>query len=145
MNTITSVLSRDYGVKSTLGCWYVFEGNKSLFNCVAIELPIFVIPMRLNSQKIDCIHGGMVYEMEKIFSTTKGECFLLKNVPGRTAVEVHIGNFATGKKVDTEGCILPGMRFKDINNDGELDVEDSTGAMKTLLALLPDKSKLYIL
>lgn len=144
MNTINAVLSRDYGVKSTLGCWYVFEGNKSIFNCVTIELPVFVVPMRLNSHKIDCILPG-VYDMIKTISPTKGLVFLLLNVPGRTAVEVHIGNFATGKKVDTEGCILPGMRLEDINHDGDLDVADSTGAMETLLAILPDKSKLHIL
>ena len=30
------------------------------------------------------------------------------NVPNRTSILIHMGNFATGKKIDTEGCILVG-------------------------------------
>ena len=145
MNKINAVLSRDYRAKETLGCLYIFEGSKSIFNCVMIELPLFVVPMRLNWQKIDCIPGGMVYDVQRHISPTKGQCFKVMNVPGRTDVLWHIGNFATGKKVDTEGCQLPGMRFEDINKDGELDVADSTKAMNTLLAIMPDEFKLHIL
>jgi len=37
------------------------------------------------------------------------------------------------------------MRFEDLNHDGELDVADSTTAMHTLLAIMPDEFKMYIL
>jgi len=47
--------------------------------------------------------------------------------------------------VDIEGCIMPGLRFIDINLDGNLDVADSVKAMNVLRAILPDKFKLTIL
>ena len=145
MNRTDAVLSRDYGDKSTLGCLYIFEGSTSIFNCVMIELPRFIVPMRSNRQNINCIPGGRTYDVKKHYSPTKGRCFKVMNVTGRTDILWHIGNFATGKKVDTEGCQLPGMYFEDVNGDGELDVADSTTAMNTLLAIMPDEFKLTIL
>ena len=145
MNKISAVLSRDYGARSTTGCLYIFEGDKSIFNCVMIELPKFVVPMRINSPNIDCIPGEMTYTVKKHYSPSKGECFQVMDVPDRTWVLWHVGNFATGKKVDTEGCQLPGMRFEDINHDGNIDVADSTKAMNMLLAIMPDEFKLHIL
>ena len=145
MKEIEAVLSRDYGWKETSGGLYIFEGIEVIFHCFMIELPIFVVPMRLNWQKIDCIPGNMIYIVKKIISPTKGQCFQVMDVPGRTAVLWHKGNFATGKKIDTEGCQLPGMQLVDINGDGELDVADSTGAMDKLLSIMPDEFKFHIL
>lgn len=59
--------------------------------------------------------------------------------------EIHKGNFASGLEIDTEGCPLPGLRFIDINNDGNIDVADSQDAMDILLILLPDTFKIYII
>ena len=145
MNPVNAVLSRDYRPKSTLGALYIFEGSESIFNCKMIELPRFVVPMRENRQNINCIPGNRDYTVKKWYSPTKGQCFKVMDVVGRTDVLWHIGNYATGKKIDTEGCQLPGMRFEDINGDGELDVADSTKAMNTLLAIMPDEFKLTIL
>lgn len=134
-----TVISRTYTPNETLGALFVLEGSKKLFEGVSIELP-----NKGNQHNISCIPEG-VYDMIKIVSPTKGKCFLLLNVPNRSNVEMHIGNYATGKKVDTKGCILPGLRFDDINKDGNLDVVYSTQALETLLNLLPEKSKLYII
>jgi len=120
------------------------DGVDKLFECVTIELPKVFVPYPVNAQNVTCIPEG-TYLVEKITSPTKGRCFLLQDVPGRTMVEIHIGNFATGIKVDTEGCILPGMRFADINFDGNLDVQDSTKAMNKLLEILPQSFDLHIL
>jgi len=120
------------------------EGVDKLFECVTIELPKVFVPYPENAQNVTCIPEG-IYPVERITRLAKGECFLVKDVPGRTMIEIHIGNFAAGKKVDTEGCILPGMRFVDINLDGNLDVVESSVAMEKLLAILPDKFELIIL
>jgi len=138
------IISRSYELKQTRSAFFVMEGVDKLFECCAIELPKIFIPYPVNAQNVTCIPEGE-YKVEKYFSPTKGRCFLLKNVPGRTMVEIHKGNFATGEKVDTEGCILPGMRFVDINKDGNLDVQDSTKAMEKLLELLPDHFELIII
>lgn len=131
-------IKRTYQKKETLGQLDIFNNELSIFTCKTIELP------NLSNQKsISCIPEGD-YTVTKIVSPTKGRCFLLHNVPNRTAVEIHIGNYATGKKVDTEGCILPGLVIEDMNKDGELDVSNSTTAMNILLQYLPDQFLLSI-
>jgi hypothetical protein len=135
------VISRNYSQLETTGCLYVFSGDISVFNCNTIELP-----WKDNNQNTSCIPEG-TYDVIKTISPTKGKgmIFLLKDVPNRTAIEIHIGNYVTGNHIDTEGCILPGMRFVDINNDGSIDVADSSIAMKKLLTVLPDKFQLTII
>ena len=132
------IISRTYEGNETRDALLVMDGEHKYFEGKALELP-----NKGNQQNVSCILEGE-YDVEKIVSPTKGNCFLLKNVPGRTAVEMHIGNFAAGKKVDTQGCILPGMRFIDINGDGILDVADSTIAMNTLWNIMPQTFKLLI-
>jgi len=138
------LMSRSYDLKQTRSALFVMEGVDKLFECVTIELPKVFIPYPVNAQNVTCIPEG-TYSVQRIYSPTKGKCFLLYNVPDRSAVEIHIGNFAVGKQVDTEGCILPGMRFVDINSDGNLDVQDSTKAMNKLLEILPQSFELHIM
>jgi hypothetical protein len=132
------IMSRSYEPNETRSTLFVVDGEHKYFEGKALELP-----NKGNQNNISCINEG-VYDVEKYNSPTKGLCFLIKNVQGRSNVEMHVGNFATGKKIDTLGCILPGMRFIDIDGNGELDVADSALAMTTLLDIMPDSFKLYI-
>lgn len=134
-----ALISRTYSPDSTRGAFLVMEGHRKLLELVCIELPD-----EGNKKGISCILEG-IYDVIKAKSPLKGDIFLLLDVQGRTAVEIHIGNFAAGLKKDTEGCILPGMYFADINKDGHIDVAESTNAMKLLLSTLPNKFKLHIL
>ena len=134
-----SIIARSYTETETKGRWLVLDENNIIYSCVCIELP-----NKGNAKKISCIPEG-IYPLKKITSPTKGKCFLLENVPGRSAVEVHIGNYVEGVKIDSEGCILPGGSFADINKDGFIDVAGSTQALKDLLSILPDESILYII
>ena len=102
------------------------------------------MPNKGNQKKISCIPEG-TYEVHKIISPSKGRCFSVENVPGRSAILIHKGNYAAGVKVDTEGCILPGMRFADANADGIIDVVESTVAMTKLLEILPNSFELVII
>ena len=145
MTEKVAVLSRDYGWRETQGGLFIMEGTKIIYQCVMIELPKLIIPYRLNTQKINCIPGGMIYDAEKIIRPNGDHAIHVLSVPGRIAVLWHKGNYATGLKVDTEGCQIPGLRFTDLNNDGELDVADSTQAMSDLLSILPDKFRFHIL
>lgn len=133
------VISRSYGKNETLGSLYVFDGYKVPFHCFTIELP------DLNNQhQFSCIPEG-IYDCEKCSTEKHPNSFLVKNVPGRDGIMIHIGNYGTGKKVDTEGCILPGKAFIDLNLDGNLDVSDSTIAMGKLNDILPTLFKLIII
>ena len=140
-----AVLSRDYGWRETQGGLFIMEGIKIIYQCVMLELPTMIIPMRDNSRKINCIPGGMIYTVKKIIRLNGDHAFQVIDVPGRTAVLWHKGNYATGIKVDIEGCLLPGARFIDSNNDGELDVVESTQTMSDLLSLMPSEFKFHIL
>lgn len=144
MKAIKMVISRTYDDLETLGQGVVFDGDNVLFQFKTIELPLFTVPLKLNTTRTNCIPEG-TYDITKIYSPTKGQCFEVHNVEGRTAVLIHKGNYATGKKIDTAGCILVGSGFTDLNKDGELDVIESTPTLATLLHILPDSFKLYIL
>jgi hypothetical protein len=113
------------------------------------------LPYLENHKNISCI-PPREYKCERVTSAKHGLCFLINDVPDRSNILIHIGNYASEKilleraimnnlkKVDTLGCILVGLRFVDINFDGNIDVFDSTKAMGMLLHILPAKFKIII-
>lgn len=167
MNQITAVIARRYEASQTLGSFIVFDQDQVALSVKSLELPWLD-----NERSISCIPAG-TYDCERIQHPKYGHCWLVKNVPSRTGILIHTGNYASERdlkrilwlirifrkffkivprdqlinprKVDTEGCILPGLRFVDLNGDGTLDIADSTKAMEMLRAVLPDSFKLIIL
>ena len=139
------VISRKYNICETQGLWLILDENNIIYQCVSLELPMIKIPYLINSHSVDCILPG-TYHVTKYYSIDKkGWVFLLHNVPGRTAVEVHIGNYVEGIQIDSEGCILVGASFADRNGDGFIDVIDSRKTMKKLMSILPDEFDLIII
>ena len=145
-----AVLSRAYGKKQTTSCLVAFDQDRVVMNLCSLELPYLE-----NHQNISCIPEGE-YECEKIYSRKHGECFWIKDVSERSNILIHAGNYAAEKmilerainlnlrKVDTLGCILVGMTFGDLNEDGNLDTVDSKKAMQILIDTMPQKFKIYI-
>jgi len=135
-----AVLSRRYGNNQTFGRLVVFEGDKIRTQVLSLELP-----WNGNQKSSSCIPEGK-YEVHKIYSPKFGKCFHVLNVPDRTAILIHSGNYASLTSItDTTGCILPGMAFQDINSDGNLDIIQSKHALNKLLDALSDEFELYIL
>jgi len=133
------VLSRSYQKNQTIGSLIAFDGEKRIYSCKTIELPW------LNNQhNISCIPEG-IYEVIRIIHPAKGKCFSVQNVPDREGILIHKGNYINGTKIDSKGCILPGLAFMDVNDDGFIDVCDSTIALNNLLSLLPESFKLIII
>ena len=65
------------------------------------------LPWKDNQHNVSCIPAG-VYKALYIFSDKfQKNLFMLQNIPGRDAVEIHIGNTIA----DTHGCILIGMEY----------------------------------
>jgi hypothetical protein len=91
------ILKRDdQNERRTFGAIYTEEGEKL---CETLELP-----WRNNEINVSCIPAGE-YEVHLEFSFRFNRwLYWLKDVPGRGAIEIHVGN--TTK--DTEGCILVG-------------------------------------
>lgn len=134
-----AIISRTYGASETIGSFFAMNGEGLVYRCKTIELPDLG-----NQKNFSCIPEG-IYDVEKIISPNKNECFHVLNVPNRDSILIHKGNYAAGYHVDTLGCILPGSRFEDVNSDGNLDVVESGKTMNDLLTLLPDKFKLIII
>lgn len=104
------------------------------FTCKTIEPP-----WKDNQKFVSCIPIG-VYKAMKHKSPTHGDCFWINEVPGRTEILIHSGNFYG----DSTGCILVGRSFLDINGDGNVDVFKSFPTLQQLLKILPDRFDLVI-
>lgn len=97
------------------------------FSCNTLELE-----WNHNKRNISCIPEGE-YKASKHISPTFGLCIKIHNVPDRSDILIHAGNFYT----DTKGCILVGKGYADINKDGIVDILHSRNTMDKLLEMLP--------
>lgn len=124
------VITRHYRGDSCIG-FASYEG----FNFFTLELPYLE-----NQKNISAIHPGL-YKAHKYFSPSfNREVILLKDVPNRTWIELHPGNYTS----QIEGCILPGDGVKYLNDDGTPDVTNSTATLNKLLDMLPDEFEISI-
>lgn len=87
---------------------------------------------RNNEQRISCIPTG-VYRVVRRWTAKYGNHFWLQNVPHRSMILVHYGNF----HFNVLGCILVGKEHIDINYDGYKDVTSSKDTMRELNKILP--------
>lgn len=100
MDTVTLFRMKrsDQGTRGML----VTEG----FSCHTLELP-----WRNNERSISCIPPGE-YPVEIRISPKYGEIYWVKDVPDRTFILIHSGNWAgdtsKGYKTHVNGCILLG-------------------------------------
>lgn len=97
-----------------------------------------------NDRHVSCIPPGWgetaVYKWKRHDSPTHGECIWIPDVPGRSEILIHAGNFLS----DTEGCVLVGQEFSDLNGDGITDVARSRDALEELLDYVGDEGELSI-
>lgn len=99
----TAVLVREHtGDEGTFGRIYA-QGN----HWYTAELP-----WRNNERDISCIPEG-IYTATPYASARFGLCYQVGEVPDRSAILVHVGNWAgdvsKDYRSDVEGCILIGM------------------------------------
>lgn len=115
--------------KQTLGHLTLWDGSEKLFDCVTLELA-----WKDNKRNVSCIPKG-VYKVSPRHSETYKNHFILEDVPNRSTILIHQGNFYT----NTEGCILVGSRFGQINNDSLLDITASRRTLSKLLAVTEER------
>jgi len=108
--------------KQTTGSLIVHDVFKTHAQFATIKLPWLN-----NKPNISCIPPG-TYTAKKILSPTFGWCIQILNVPNRTNILLHFGNFYT----NTKGCILTGNSFAHINQDFQIDITNSSVAIKQL-------------
>lgn len=128
---------RTYHPHCTTGKGTVYnENNEHAFDFVTLELP-----WQDNQRNISCIPEGeyMVFKMHPN-KKRKYQYFWVQDVPGRTGILWHPGNYTRQIK----GCFLPGEELIDMDKDGIIDVTNTTSTLKILTALMPQKFKLTI-
>ena len=108
------------------------EGSN--FRCFTLELPD-----KGNASNVSCIPAG-TYEYFKRTSGVNGEVIELKNVVGRSFIQVHVGNYTS----DILGCILLGKTIADINGDGIPDVTSSGTTVKEFLTHIEDTGTICV-
>lgn len=119
MTTIN--LLRSYYADCTTGRLRTDTG----YQCLALELPWLG-----NEPNRSCIPEGDYPYRVAWSPNRKSDVIWLDNVPGRSAIQIHTGNYTS----QILGCILPGMAITDLNNDGILDVSRSGDAFAGLMA-----------
>lgn len=102
----TAIISRlDSSDEGTFGSFLSDWG----FKCVTGELP-----WRENEPNWSCIPEG-IYLVEWGLSPKFGNCYHVKNVPGRDNIEIHaanlMGDSRLGFRSSLLGCIAPGQNM----------------------------------
>lgn len=122
------------GSKQTLGHGVLFINNIPVFTFVTLELP------NLHNQTNVSSIPALKYLGAVITRPSGKKAVLINDVPGRSAILIHIGNYFS----DIQGCIIVGKYFKDINSDGFVDVAESTATMDELLLRLEECTQIEI-
>lgn len=123
----------------TLGTIQVWQGLELIYSCKSLEPP-----WADNQRNVSCIPAGR-YSIKKRHAPKFGHHLHVLGVPNRSYILVHPGNYMDTQKQNSEGCILTGRGFRDINNDGLLDVIFSRNALDEILRRLPEKSILDVI
>ena len=97
------------------------------FHCLTLELP-----WHDNRRDVSCIPVGC-YNARQYDSPKHGAVILLDDVPERSMIEIHSGNYTR----QILGCILVGDSLKYLDADDILDVTNSKHTLDKLLQVLP--------
>jgi hypothetical protein len=127
-------LSRNYDKKQTTGHLALFDEDELIFDCKTLEPQ-----WNDNAKGNSCIYEGE-FKVVVHNSPTYGRCLKIIDVKGRTYILIHWGNYRN----NTEGCILVGSDFKDVNNDGLKDVVLSRHTFDRLMQIIEDEFTLII-
>lgn len=121
--------------KQNLGHLFIIDEEKLVFKCYTLELPDFNNQVSISQAPIG------KYRVKRRYSEKHKQHFHLLDVPGRSLILIHAGNYYT----QIEGCIIVGDNIRDINKDGHYDVTNSRGTMQELLRILPNEFDLEII
>lgn len=120
--------------RQSTGQFNVIQDDNVILSGCTLELA-----WKDNERNISCIPSGE-YWVRKRKSPKFGLSFIVEDVPNRSYILIHKGNYHT----QIRGCILVGSAFKDINGDGYIDVINSGDTVNKMLGVLPDRFKLNI-
>lgn len=90
-------------------------------------------PFRGNKKNVSCIPSGK-YTCSRYTSKRFGETFIVDDVPNRTYILFHVGNFP---ETDSQGCILIGEKIM----EGRPAISMSKKAMQRFRDTLKEEDK----
>jgi hypothetical protein len=112
----------------TLGYLMILEDHMEVCRLAILELPD-----RDNRRNISRIPSG-IYKITPDHLDRLGYCVRVHAVPGRSEILIHSGNYPRHSR----GCLLAGIRFVDLDDDGLFDASQSMAAMNKLQNLVPE-------
>lgn len=116
-------------------------GTFGVFTGEGLELHTAELPWRDNAVRMSCIPAGR-YVCRPYSSRKFPDVYEVKDVPGRTAILIHAGNFAgdtaRGLRSDVQGCILLGLGRGEI--EGQPAVTSSRAALDKLRTVVGRQS-----
>lgn len=121
--------------KQTIGNGYVLDDS----GIIIYEFNTLELPFKDNKNNISCIPIGN-YIAKKRYSKKFKTHFHIQDVPNRSLILLHRGNFHT----EIRGCVLCGGDLNYIDGDNYIDVANSTKTMKELLKILPKEFELSL-
>lgn len=131
---MTHLLTLNREIESNRGILGTIHTSDGTEVCKTLELP-----WDRNKRSISCIPCGN-YVVTDYTSVKYPSAFIVLNVPGRSAILIHAGNYVT----HTEGCILVGEEWEFMGHPRQLAVSHSKNALNRLLATYPTGFKLEI-
>jgi hypothetical protein len=111
--------------KQTRGMMHVMDGDELVHSYYTLEPPD-----RNNKPFISRIPAGR-YRLMPYTRRSGAKVYEVANVPGRKDILIHSG----AMYYHTQGCILPGTYFGDLDNDGYVDMVGSKAAMVEIMSL----------
>lgn len=100
------------------------------FHCDSLERP-----WKNNARGISCIPPGRYRCTWARMVTVGTDHYLVQDVPGRSAIFIHGGNYF----LDSHGCILLGSKAGDLNKDGQEDIGNSRNTIHAFEELMERK------
>lgn len=121
-----TLVRNEQNPKQIIGTLLFYDGAGNLIG----QIRTLELPDKGNLPSVSCIPAG-AYKVQKHLSPKFGNCFQIMDVPDRSLILFHAGNFY----YQTEGCILTGMEVHQIDADANLDVKDSLFALRAMLSI----------
>jgi hypothetical protein len=113
------------------------EGTFGSIEVSGVTFATAELPWENNEAEVSCIPAG-TYTVKPHKSPNFGECYWLQDVPDRSQILIHVGNWAgdesDGFKSDVRGCILIGERV--VHRGKQCMVTNSRKAFAQFVALV---------
>lgn len=126
-------------MKLTIDSWHNHDCTLGRLTAGKLSCFTLELPWHGNSRNISCIPAGN-YSAKKYQSPKFGTVILIEDVPNRSMIEIHAGNYTR----QIQGCILVGDGIKYLDGDSIPDVTNSKKTLAKLLDKLPDSFEVEI-